>query len=386
MATANEEIQDQLIAHQVQLLRFGKGLRNRIVRLLDRAEPELRAKLKARLDRIAALGWDPGPATTKRMIKTAALIERINKPTFEEINKLVTSELLGIAAGEAVFVAGVITAQLPVLWEPALPSGRQLRAIVFGRPFQNKILRDWLKRFSANDRSRMMDEIRQGLVFSETPTQIARRIFGTQAAGGADGVREITRRGAQTLAQTATSAVSNASRQAVYNRNRAIVPREVYVATLDSITTPICRSLDGEKYDVGDGPIPPLHMNCRSLRAPVVDGRKLGKRPATTATEKQLKGLKGPERRRAVEKLTGRVPAETTYQQWLSKQKAGFQDEVLGPTRGKLFRKGELDLKGFVDNSGDQWTLRQLYEQDPGRFQRANLPAPRAPGASTPKI
>jgi SPP1 gp7 family putative phage head morphogenesis protein len=204
--------------------------------------------------------------------------------------------------------------------------------------------------------------------------------------GGADGVREITRRGAQTLAQTATSAVSNASRQAVYNRNRSITPREVYVATLDSKTTPICRSLDGDVYEVGVGPMPPIHMNCRSLRAPVVDGRKLGKRPATTATKKRLEGLKGPARRREVEKLTGRVPAETTYQEWLGKQKAGFQDEVLGPTRGKLFRKGELDLKGFVDNSGDQWTLRQLYEQDPGRFQRANLPAPRAPGASTPKI
>ncbi len=386
MATSNEEIQDALIAHQVELLRFGKGLRNRIVRLLDRAEPELRAKLTARLERKQSLGWDPGPATTKRMAKTAKLIEEINKPTFEEINKLVTSELLGIAAGEAVFVAGVITAKLPVTFEPALPTGRQLRGIVFGRPFQNRILRDWLKTFSTGDRRRMMDEIRQGLVFSETPTQIARRIFGTQAMGGADGVREITRRGAQTLAQTATSAVSNASRQAVYNRNRGIIPREVYVATLDSKTTPICRSLDGDVFEVGDGPTPPLHMNCRSIRAPVVDGRKLGKRPATTATKKRLEGLKGPARRREVEKLTGRVPAETTYQQWLGKQSAGFQDEVLGPTRGRLFRKGELDLKGFVDNSGEQWTLRQLYEQDPGRFQRANLPAPRAPGASTPKI
>lgn len=386
MATANEEIRDALLSHQVELLRFGKGLRNRIKALLDRGEPELSRKLQARLAQKEALGWDPGPATTRRMAKTRDLIKEITKPTFKEINQLVISDLLGVAAGESVFVAGVMTASLPVTWEPSLPSGRQLRAIVFARPFQNRILRDWLKTFEVNDRRRMMDEIRQGLVFSETPTQIARRIFGTRAMGGADGVREITRRGAQTLAQTSVSAVSNASRQAVYNRNRGITPREVYVATLDSKTTPICRSLDGEVFEVGDGPIPPLHMNCRSIRAPVVDGRKLGKRPATTATKKRLEGLKGPARRREVEKLTGRVPAETTYQQWLGRQSAGFQDEVLGPTRGKLFRKKELDLKGFVDNSGDQWTLRQLYEQDPGRFQRANLAAPRAPGASTPKI
>ena len=39
--TVNEDIRDQLITHQVQLLRFGKGLRDRIVRLLSRSEPEL---------------------------------------------------------------------------------------------------------------------------------------------------------------------------------------------------------------------------------------------------------------------------------------------------------------------------------------------------------
>lgn len=374
---ANDEIQDRLIAHQVQLLRFGRGLADRINRLLNRAEPELRARLAARLERIAALGWDPGPATTKRMAKTLELITAITRPTFEEINLLVRKELVGLATGESIYISGVLTSALPVIWEPTLPSGRELRAIVFARPFQNRILADWMASFSANDRRRMMDEIRQGLVFSETPTQIGRRIFGTRALGGTDGVREITRRGAQTLAQTAVSAISNAARQSVYLRNRRIVSRETFVATLDSRTTPICRSLDNEVYEVGVGPIPPLHMNCRSLRAPVVDGRQLGSRPATTATRERLAGLRGPARRREVEKLTGRVPASESYTTWLRKQSAGFQDEVLGPTRGRLFRKGEVDLAGFVDASGKQSTLRQLYEQDPGIFQRANLPAPR---------
>ena len=40
MATVNEEIRDQLLAHQVELLRFSKGMSQRVVRLLDRAEPE----------------------------------------------------------------------------------------------------------------------------------------------------------------------------------------------------------------------------------------------------------------------------------------------------------------------------------------------------------
>ena len=383
---ANDEIRDQLLAHQVDLLRFGEGLANRIKRLLNRAEPELRSKLRARLDRIAALGFDPGPATTRRMQKTSRLIAEINRPTFDEINRLVREELVGLAQGETLFTAGVITDTLPVAFEPALPTGRELRGIVFARPFQNRILRDWLTTFETGDRRRMMDEIRQGLVFLETPTQISRRIFGTRALGGTDGVREITRRGALTLAQTATSAISNATRQSLYAKNARVIPREHYVATLDSRTTPICRSLDGETFPVGEGPIPPLHMNCRSIRVPVVDGRRLGSRPATTATERQLRGLRGPARRRAVERLTGKVPADTTYTQWLRRQNAAFQDEVLGPTRGRLFRAGELDLAGFVDNSGKQFTLRELYDQDPGRFRRANLDAPPRETAPRPQL
>ena len=385
MPPANDDIRDALIAHQIELLRFSKGLAARIRAILNRAEPELRAKLKARLEKIAALGFDPGPATTRRMIKTSRLIAEINRPTFGEINALVRQELVGLAIGETQFIANLVASSLPVIFDPALPSLKQLRAIVFARPFENRILRDWLRTYELGDRRRMMDEIRQGLVFDETPTQIGRRIFGTAALGGVDGTRQITRRGAQTLAQTSMSAVTNAARQAFSKANRAI-KQEIYVATLDSRTTPICQSLDGDVFPKDSGPIPPLHLNCRSLRAPVVDGRRMGKRPANAATERELAGLRGPARRRAVEKLVGRVPAETTYAQWLRKQKASFQNEVLGPTRGRLFRAGEIDLKGFVDNSGQRLTLRELYDRDPGAFQRANVAAPRLETAPRPKL
>jgi len=350
----------------------------RIVRLLDRAEPELRAAIRARMDRIAALGFDPGPATTARMIKTAELIARISAPTFAEINTIVRSELVGLTIGESQFIAGVLADSLPVTFAPVLPTARELRGIVFARPFENRILRDWLATYRVGDQRRMMDQIRQGLVFDETPTQIGRRIFGTRALGGTDGVREITRRGAQTLAQTSTTAVTAGTASAVYVANKLIIKREQYTATLDSRTTPICSSLDGDIFPVGEGPIPPIHINCRSIRVPVVDGRRLGTRPSVAATERQLAGLTGTARQRALDKLVGRVPASTTYQKWLGRQTVGFQDEVLGPTRGILFRKGEIDLKGFVDASGQRHTLRELYDIDPRRFQRAGVPAPAA--------
>ena len=202
--TANGGSRDELISHQIQLLRFWKGMASRMGALLNRAEPELRSRLKGRLDRIAALGFDPGPATTRRLIKTSQLIAEINKPTFDEINRLVRTELVGLSIAETQFIAGVITEALPVIFEPTLPTPKDLRGIVFARPFEKRILRDWLGTYQLGDRRRMMSEIRQGLVFGENPTQIGGRIVGTRALGGPDGVRAGTPPGAQSPPPTPT--------------------------------------------------------------------------------------------------------------------------------------------------------------------------------------
>lgn len=376
MATSNEGIRDDLIRHRVDIGRFANFLATRMRAILNRAEPRLRTELKARLERIAHLGFDTGPVTTRRIARLEALIRELNRPTFDAINQLVRSELVAFAQGEAAFGAAAIGSNLPVAVALAIPDARSLRSAVFARPFERRILRDWLAAFEANDRRRFMDEIRQGLIFNETPVQISRRIFGTQALGGSDGARQITRRGAQTLANTVTAATSNAALQELYAQNSRIVKRELYVATLDSRTTPICRSLDGNTYDRGRGPVPPVHINCRSVRVPVIDGRRLGNRPANAATDDQLAGLRGPARRRAVEKLVGRVPASTNYQEWLGRQSVGFQNEVLGKTRGVLFRKGGLSLDRFVDASGRQFNLSELYEREADAFRRAGVPAP----------
>ena len=314
MATSNEEIRDELTRHKIGIIRFGNGFAKRITTILNRAEPELRIAIKARLDRIAHLGYDPGPATTKRMIKTAKLIKGLNDPTFADINKLVRDDLVALAKGETVFMSSVLTSSLPVVYDVVLPSPRQLRGIVFARPIGHEVLAQWLKRYQVGDQRRIMDEIRQGLVFSETPTQISRRIFGTRSLGGTDGAREITRRGAATLAQTAASAIQNGVYQEMYKQNKRIIKRELYVATLDSRTTPICQSLDGQVFEVNDGPIPPIHFNCRSVRVP--DHRRATPGFETASVDSDgATSCQGCEVRNARDgpgsSMVGRVPAET---------------------------------------------------------------------------
>ena len=71
--------------------------------------------------------------------------------------------------------------------------------------------------------------------------------------------------------------------------------------------------------------------------------------------------------------MTGRVPAKVTYQQWLTRQSNQFQDDVLGKTKGILFRKGGLRLDKFVNRRGDELTLSQLATTQAKAFRSAGL-------------
>lgn len=369
---SNDDIADDFTAHQIGLIALAGGLRNRIIALLERVEPDLRALIERRLSVIARNGGiDRGPATTTRLVRLERSMRRLLGPSFDSINEETRDTLLALALHETGFSQAVVAGALPVSVEFGQPTAIALRATVLSRPFQGRILRTWLSDFEANDRRRMMNAVRFGLVQGETPTQISRRIFGTSTLF--DGTRTITRRGAQTLAQTAVTAIASNARREWLLANADVFSEEVYTATLDSRTTAICRSLDGRRFPVGEGPYPPLHMNCRSIRVPVVDGEVIGSRPAVGVAKSDLEGLRGKARRDKVASLVGQVPAKTTYAEFLKRQSVAFQNEALGVTKGKLFRDGGLTLDRYVDRAGMELTLPQLKVREADAFRKAGL-------------
>lgn len=62
------------------------------------------------------------------------------------------------------------------------------------------------------------------------------------------------------------------------------------------------------------------------------------------------------------------VSADQSYYGWLKSQPSAFQDEVLGPTRGQIFRNSGLSAEEFrratVDDLGRPLTLEQMAERD----------------------
>ena len=202
-------------------------------------------------------------------------------------------------------------------------------------------------------------------------------MFGTRRLGGADGVRGVTRAGADLIARTSMSAISNQARERVYTLNDDLVQWVIYRATLDSRTSPICRALDGRQYRVGKGPRPPQHPRCRSTSVPVIDGGPLGTRPAVPLLKSELDGLSREARRRRVRELVGPVPAETTYSQFLRRQSAAFQDEVLGRSSGEAVSVGESHF-GAVCRFAIRDAAFSCGTESPLRFRRL-IPRPATP-------
>ncbi len=393
MATVNEELFDALVRHQIYLLRLSGNVRNRVHRVLDATEQDIADKIRSRL--LNSTGLET-PADVRRLEALLASIRSIRLKAWEQVTEEWLQQLQDLATNEAVLVAGVVKTVSPVVLDLVLPSARLLKAIATSSPFEGRTLKEWASSIAAEDLRRIENSVRVGMVQGESSAEIARRVVGSAQLRGVDGTTQITRRAAEAITRTAVNHISNEARREFIHANADLFEEEQYVATLDSRTTPVCRSNDGKRFPVGKGPRPPLHFNCRSLRVPVIDGDALGMRPAKAVTEKQLlrefsqkNGFPAPKKRAdlphgtktqydqfarsRIRELTGRVPGKTTYQEWLTRQSTSFQDDVLGPTRARLFRKGGLTLDRFVNRAGDEIPLSQLAKSHADAFRAAGL-------------
>lgn len=391
--TANEILLDAIIRHQTYLLRYSGSVRNRINAILAATEEDIAMRIR---DKLSAGTGLTTPVEVRRMQSLLAAIDKIRAGAWEEATSWWDEQMTNLGYAEPVIIQGLIAAAAPVIVETVLPAPRLLKAIVTSKPFEGRLLKDWAATMQADDIRRIHAAVQMGMVAGETGTAIANRVIGTGALNNTDGVLEMTRRQVQAITRTAVQHVANSARDQFMQDNIDVLEAEQFVATLDSRTTPICRSLDGKTFPVGKGPRPPLHIACRSLRVAAMDGERLGFRPYKASTTRQLldeysdknnfgkvktrddlpRGQKGRYdewARKRVRELTGRVPAATDYQTWLKRQSVEFQNDTLGIAKGKLFRDGGLTLDKFVAANGTELTLPQMAAKYPEAFRAAGL-------------
>lgn len=369
--TVNQRLLDELTGHQIDLIQYANGSVRRVIGVINGYDEELFDRLLVAVDKIGR-----GSLRTTRFSNLFSPVQEVNTKAYEKAYNVLRSDLRDLVEAESPFYSELLASALPsdVLDTIQLEkvSAAQAYAAATAEPFQGRLLKEWSDSLERNRLQRISDQVRIGFVGQETIDQIVRRVRGTKAANYSDGAIDIDRRHASTIVHTAVSHYAAVTRDEFFTANKDIIGEVIWVSTLDVRTSPPCRARDrklytnddkhkpiGHKYPWGEGP-GKLHMNCRSTYVPrVVPFTKLGVQ------------LDWPESTRA--SMDGQVPVTTSYADWIKQQSAERQDQILGPTRGVLLRKGKLELKNFYSATGAWLTITELRARNAAAFRRAGL-------------
>ena len=224
---------------------------------------------------------------------------------------------------------------------------------------EGKTVTDLFNELANNESNKYINHIKLARYEGKTNQQIVQMIRGTRKNGYKDGLMEVTSRQAKTIVRTTVQHAAMQGKAEFANDNADIIKGEKWLSTLDGRTSSQCRSLDQTIFELGKGPRPPLHHNCRSTVLIVLKDEYAGRGNINKRASKD-----------------GLVENEGYYS-WLNKQPKEFQDDVLGETRGQLLRSGGLSADKFaalqLDKNFKPLTLAEMRKKEPLAFQKAGL-------------
>lgn len=343
------------LRHQVYLERLKSG----VVANLQAELGNIQAGI---LEIIDGLESDSISELTKRQMKDVLrdLREMEAKIMMEGLGSL-SDELVSLAGYEAVFEAKALKKIIKGM-RINIPKAKAAYKAALERPLSStgELLESFIKGWEESEIRSVENLFRKAYAEGWTNQQLKKAIRGTKKLNYSDGLMPKVGRNADAMVRTSMQHVSSCARFLTWEKNADLIKGYEIVATLDGRTTAVCRSLDGKKFDIGKGPMPPLHVRCRTTTVPVLDSQFDFLDEGATRSSKD-----------------GYVDANTTYYGWLKSQPEAFQDSVLGPSRGKLFRDGGLSAEDFARlNLGRNFkplTLDEMKKMEPLAFERAGL-------------
>ena len=360
MPTVNDELLRAAIGHSVDLEHFNNGVIRKLIALLNKVDADLFRQLTAALERMPADSF-----TVARLDALLGDVRTLNTAAYNSVEKQLGIDLRDLVDYESGYQYQLFQNTLPVQVSIASVTPESVYAAAMARPFQVSKdgavpMAEYLQGLSADRAAKIRDAVRLGFVEGEPIDAIVRRIRGTKTQNYADGLMEGPRHYLEGMVRTAVNHTANFTRQRFYEANTGILKGWMFVATLDARTSITCASLSGKVFPIGEGPQPPRHINCRSTSCPVTRGWK------------EL-GIDMPEFSSTRASMDGQVPDSLSFSDWLRSKPAGTQDQILGATRGKLFRDNGMEVDRFTNNKGRVYTLDQLRQKDAGIFKRAGL-------------
>lgn len=358
----NNLLADKIRVHTLNVLKSTTKTRRKIMAVLD----ELQVSLVAQLNRndITLTKFQ-----RKRLEALLANVEESINGAFTSANTILRGELIDLADAEQVWTANTINKAVGAELVTSFMTKQQLENIADGALIQGAPSEEWWNRQSTKLMHDFTDTMRVGMARGETLGQLTTRLRGGRIEGvdgqpGIDlpGVLTGPRRNAEAIVRTSFMQVASDARRDMYGENDDIIKGIMQVSTLDGRTTLVCIAYSGATWDLDFNPIGkntlpynggvPRHWGCRSAETPILKSFE------------EISGIKGapklPPAKRA--SMDGEVPEDMTFSDWLTKKGESFQNELLGESRAKMWRGGNITLSQLVNADGTPSSVSELKE------------------------
>jgi hypothetical protein len=343
--TANEALVDLYMERAIDLLRLEAGTRDKVLVFLHELENELIAQI-AKID---PTGVDNSARQRTRLTKLLEEVRSTIRGTYRDVATLMAHEIREVVDDEAAWIGRAINAATQATFSDVGLTRGVLQTLVSDVLIQGAASQDWWSRQAGGVAERFADQMRIGVAAGESNSDLVARVRGK---AGQPGIMEVTKNSAERLVRASVQAAANTGREAMYERNDDLIVSLAWHATLDTRTSIWCITRDGHHYSNDnehkpkDGGPPwlqgpgKLHWGCRSTSIPVLKSwRDLG-----------IDADEVPQTTRA--SMDGQVPAKQTFEEWLRKQSETRQDAVLGETKADLWRRGKIQFRDLLDQSG----------------------------------
>lgn len=319
---------------QIMIQRLSGGVYRRLSPVLNQMRRDLVSKLRN----------NPTEFQSVRIQRLLIEMDDIIRGRLGEFTGQLRIEMDGFLLAETTFQAKLLNRAITV--DVVVPTTEQMRAavdnsalkLVSGQQVKRMTVPALVREFSEAQSKAVRNAISAAVISGSTVDEAARVVSSL--------VGNRTRAQARTLVRTSFNHAGTVARSETYRQNSDVLEGERFISVLDGRTTLQCGKHDQSVHPIGQGPIPPLHYGCRSIRVPVV------------RQEFRVPGLDGERPSIGADGRTV-VGGTKTYDGWLRDQPAEFQNEVLGEERAHLFRKG-LKIDRFTDDEGRTIDLQQL--------------------------
>lgn len=358
----NEILTTVYSQHTVYLQRIGATQGNAVVPYLKLIEEDVQRIFNRYRD------------SAKTAFNQAKIQEAINEATRGHLQDYIVELKKSnreIGANEAEFATNSLDKLvLNEDFEANKPSSAQVNAIATATPIQlsessyttyNTMMSNYWRKWT----DEVDSLVQNGFVSGQTINEIADNVFKQmrlEKSATSKNVLNRAHRSAKSVAITGTNHYANQARVAFVDQNDDILKGYRLIAVVDSRTSQKCRALD-QKFIPKDSPklstfTPPLHINCRTALVYEVDERyKLDDKDTKRASSFEVDGKRDSKP----------VSSEGIYYDKMKSLKAADQDNILGATLGKAFRKMNNPTEfasATIDSLGNPLTIDEMKKKD----------------------